>query len=188
MTANGWELVRTLANQWFGGDMTPVAFGSWRLGLPDDATPEDVTAALRRLIADGQTFMPKPGEVAPHLPNSARLDAPSGLEVVAVCEAASWGERGASAALSRIQRELGDVAAGWYAATDGFAVFRQTALGDDPYASVNRRRLVDSYEAHVQVQRERVRRGIPITTVESGRLNRGGLRPVADVLQLGEAS
>lgn len=161
--------------------------------VPTDAGPQPVLAEAIRNLTPRARFMPSAGEIAGECvrllgdPQPGDFTAPAPAEVLRVCEEAAYGEAGQVSAVARVERELGPVAAGWFESLGGRLFWRDHVrlLDDDSFGTMNRANLTRSYTEFVSVQRDRSAKGLGLTVVAGGRLQRGGAPlPASSLLRL----
>lgn len=184
-----WAATELVLTDGWPGEFTPESANVYRAVLR--RFPADVVfQAAQELVAAGRQYRPRIAEVAAEChrlmgtqADAAEFDAPPFAEVATVCESAAW-EFDAVDGTTEVERQLGRVAAAWFAAA-GRDMIRAAQLGDPDFGARERDRVRGSYSEWVGAQRGRARKGLTVTTVEDGVLSRGGLRHLDPAKALG---
>lgn len=184
-----WSAIHLILIDGWPGNFTPEQANVYRSTLRRFPV-EVVFQAVQELVAAGRQYRPKIAEIAAEChrlagtqADAAEFDAPPFAEVATVCESAAW-EFDAVEGTAEVERQLGRVAAAWFAAA-GRDMIRAAQLGDPDFGARERDRVRGSYSEWVGAQRGRARKGLTVTTVEDGVLSRGGLRHLDPARALG---
>ncbi len=181
--AVAWGLIGEILDRAWPGDFTEADEFVYRTVLAD-YPPDVIAGALKRLVASGREFYPRPsasdvaGECNALMGRRplGGFDAPPYGELASALDECAF-DRGdyspmgwrSSAGVDRARRELGELVATWFAG-GGLALIRAYGAADD--------RVRRSYETFVAAQRERHRHADTTVTrlAPGGAVAHGGAR------------
>jgi hypothetical protein len=194
MTRDDWSIIAGLIDEWWPGEFSQSAEHAWHVAL-DGYEAEQVTIALRALLARGGTFRPSVAQVVAEIrrdPSKPTFD-----EALVLIQRAlrAWNSplRGdfaneAEMLKAREQHVIGS-AQGVHPLAAAFIHRRGirqlqkeiAELGDEEYGSLRRRDLQQAWEAHLEAFE-----GREISALAAGR--RDGLRQLDPLAALGIAA
>lgn len=188
MNQQEWAACCAAINELFAQPLPESKAAALYTFVAVDVDQATMVAAVKRLVAGGQRFMPTAAELVEACkavsgdtaPADGDVDVPPFSVVLGVLDGCRF--LPAERAVQRMTDEAGAVAAAWMCA-EGIKSLQAIELNHPDFGAAARRDLERRYLAFAADQRDRARRGLPaLEASPTGRLERGGgLRRLAPV-------